>query len=597
MNTQETQFTNDLVFQKVSEYEREFVDFPVTIAGNYTFSQIETIKKAHLYYNSQFESGPSDKLGKKLFANILKPKVKNAQKNIDLDSKDIATKSKNGNYVYKAWFLRREIEEFNRKRGINKFLNEVVTKTPKYGSFVAKRVFNDDIVRSVDLRNLQLDPTADCLRDSWVSEIHYYTPSELRKMKDWDQEAIRKAIKSFIDYKTENYVDETRTNIKKGNAQYIKVYEHYDWVEEKEVVTGSESEELVLGRFVLILPATGGKKNKAGEGLILDKRKVPSEKHKYLYKECHYDRCEGRWLGVGMMEDGFDMQVFKNDQMNQLRLAMKLANLIVYVTDDETFAANVLKDVVNGDVVRLKGRLQRIPTEVRNYNGNQQVTQEIESLTNSLLNTYEISTGESLPSGTPLGLGQLMNQNANRLFEFVREQLGVFIEEIYNDWVLPELAKSINKKHIIDMTDAKELEWLREQCINSYTWQMVKAVIMKEGRKPTLGEVKVADQILRTQLSSRDAIFFGLPESYFKGWEDDVEIFVTDEKFSKKERMQTLGSIWQMMGTDPRIMQSPVFKQMLDYSGLSEVDVSSAQPEAIEMGQQQPQPQAQPQLQ
>ena len=146
------------------------------------------------------------------------------------------------------------------------------------------------------------------------------------------------------------------------------------------------------------------------------------------------------------------------------------------------------------------------------------------------------------------------------------------------------------------MTDPKELEWLREQCINSYVWEMVKAVILNEERKPTGQEVVMADKLIRTKITAPESTFFDMPESYFKGWEKDVEVYVTDEKFSKKEKMQTLGATLQMMGTNSALIQSPLFKNMLDYAGLAEVDAGgqpATEPE-IDMTPAQAQPTQQP---
>lgn len=575
---QTTQEKEQTIYDRIAQYEREFLDMPITIAGNYTFSQIKTIKRAHLYYASQFESGSGDKLGEKTFFNILKPRVKNAAKNIDLDSKDINVKSKTGKQVYKSWFLRREIEEFNRKRMIGQLFNEMVIKTPKYGSYVMKRVYNEKIIMPVDLRNIQNDPTSDCLKESWVNEIHYYTPAELRKMKSWDQDKVSLAIKSYRTYKTENYADETMVNIKKGSAQYIKVYEHYDWVEKKEVYDNSDSTDLVLGQFIVILPAsTKCKAGASAEGLTLFKTEVTDVDKNYPYKEVHYDRVEGRWLGCGMMEDGFDLQVFKNEQINQMKLAMKLANLIFYVTNDQTFSSNILTDVITGDVLTLKGRLERVSTEVRNFGGNTQVTNEIENLVNSLMNSFEVTTGEAMPSGTPLGLAQMLNQNANKWFEFVRERLGLFIEDVYNNWIMPELAKKINKQHIIEMSSEQEVAWLKETIINAYTWEAIKNIILSAERKPTNEEVQLVYSILRQKMKDKKSLYFDVPDGFYKDWQDEVEVYVTDERINKQERIQTYNAILQMMGANQAIIQSPMFKKLLDVAGISDADMPVAQ--------------------
>lgn len=584
--TTKTTETEENIFTRIKNYEHDFVDKYIPIVPGYTFNQLEVIKRINLYYASRYESGNSDDLGTKFFYNFSKPKVKNAAKNLDIGTKDINIVSDDGKDYRRAWVLRRDLRQWLRKRKFGEFINKLVEYCPRFGSVVVKKIPGEKIIEFVDLRNLKNDPTADTLAKSWVLEDHFYTATELNEMKGvWDSKKIDEAIKSFRTYRKENYVTPyLKTEAENmGNAIYIHVRELYDDVPESLVVEGGSEDKIISAQFVVISPdSVNTKAADKGidplQGLILLKTKKERP-----YKDLAYDKEDGRWLGVGVMEDNFEAQMMKNESINQLLLALRLANLIVLATDDKNFAKNIITDVINGDVMTLNGRLQRVPTDIRNLGANNVVSSEIERLSNLLSNSYESTTGATMPSGTPFALGRMLNTEAKKLFEFIRERLGLFMEDILNDWVLPELIKEWNDEHILSLTSKDEMKWLVQEYINDELWNVIKN-ILRSGRWPTLGDMSVAENILRQRLESKESLYLKLPKSFYKDVLKNCHAVIVNESFDKGERLITLSSILQMLGANPTLIESPIFKQMLDYSGLAEVDVFASKPENPEAG-------------
>lgn len=570
------------VFTRIKHYEHDFTTKPITIVPGYVFDQLATIKRVNLYYGGRYETGNGDELGTKFFYNISKPKVKNAAKNLNIGVKDVNIITNEGRDYRRAWVLRRDLRKWMRERKFGEFINKLVEYCPRFGSVVVKKVSGDQIIEIVDLRNLKNDPTADTLTKSWSIEDHYYTATELKILgKDygWDTDKINEAVQNFKTYHKENYVDPTTSvKEKQGDATYIHVKEFRDDVPESWVIDGGSEDDIISAQFILVSPEDTNEGKKKGEiknstGLILYRAKKDS-----VYKDLPYDKEDGRWLGVGVMEDNFEPQMMKNESVNQLLLAMRLANLLVFATDDKGFAKNIITDVINGDVLSLKGRLQRVPTEIRNSGAIQILSQEIEKLSNNLSNSYEVTTGESLPSGTPFALGQMLNASASKLFDFIREKLGLFLEDIINDWVLPELVKSLNEEHILELVTKEEMEWLVKEYLNDELWNVIKK-LLRSGHWPTVGEMAVAENILRQRLMSKDSLYLKLPQSFYKDILKTCHAIVTNDEIDKRERFTTLSTILQMLGANPSLISNPVFKQLLDYSGFSEIDVSTPPPE------------------
>lgn len=591
------------IFEQIRRYEEDFQRLPVRIVEGYDFNQSETIKRINLYSSAQFVDGNSDSLGKKVFFDITTPAVRNAAKNIDIDTKDIQFRAVNGSANYfRSWLYRRKARDWMREHKIAQKLNSIPEKVSGVGTIVVKKIEGSRVFDFVDLRNLACDPTAKKLNEGWASERHYYTPNELRAQKErgWDADQIEVAIRDFITHRQENYVgDKDHTTQQYKKAQYIAVHEFYGYVEEYHLTGELEDTDLVLANFIVILPQDSKKdrkKSRSGdsEGLILFKTRIKE----MPYKELHYRKIAGRWLGRGLYEECFPMQEVKNTQGNWMLMAMRLSQLIVFQTRDKTVLQNVLSDVENGSIMKFgasnipKGMLERVDTRITDNASSQLLSNELNEVLKNLTNAFEVTTGETLPSGTPFSLGALLNQNAAKLFDFIREDYGLFLEDIFNDWIMPELEKEMKKEGILEIVDEEELDYLRGHAVNAKVWETTKEYLMS-GLNPTIQQVEMVKNLVRNQMEKQDALFIDIPKDFF-AHEKKVSVQVTDEKESPV-MMQTLTNVMQAVVANPQIIDMPAFQRILDMVGLASVDVIP-QTGALQTPQQ-PQQVPQPQLQ
>jgi hypothetical protein len=580
------------IFKIIENYERDFIDNKVQIVDGYDFNQLATVKDNQRYYAGKFRDGNEDEFGYKYFANMGKPRVKNSAKNTDIDTKDINIRATSPDNDYKSWIMRRDVKLWMKRRNLGVIFNEMAILTPKYGTFVLKKVGGKEIVRKVDLKNLKNDQTCEKLAYSgWAIEDHYYTPSELQaevELRGWASEQVEKAIASFRTNRKENYDDNTDSSQPQGDAQYIHVKEFYGDVPETCFDEKGDSNKYKCCNFIIVSPEPGKaettEKEAEKQGLILYKKEIKSIAD--IYKEVHFDREEGRWLGVGIIEDLRDTQIMKNEQINQMMLAIKLANLILFQTGDETIARNILTDLVNGDIVKVKQELKRIDTENHGLNTDTLLSREIQTIADSLSNSFEVTTGESLPSGTPFSLGMLIDKNANKLFDFILENMGMFIQDVFENWVIPELEKDLSKAHLLGITNKEEMQWIMGRMKNQKVWSAVSALILETGTMPTQAEVQLADQVLTERMMDKESLALDLPDDFYD-FEKAVEVDVTDERHNKGEQLTTLGSIMQVLGKNPEMIDSPVFHQILDMAGFADIDFRGKPNEMAPQQQQQ----------
>ena len=67
-----------------------------------------------------------------------------------------------------------------------------------------------------------------------------------------------------------------------------------------------------------------------------------------------WEKVPGRGLGRGIVEDGFEAQMWTNDAIVREKEAMELGSKVIFKTTDPDIQNNVLSEVENGQVIKLK---------------------------------------------------------------------------------------------------------------------------------------------------------------------------------------------------------------------------------------------------
>ena len=109
------------IYSLVHQYEKDFQETPIKVVEGYDFDQSTTLKRINLYSNGQFLDGNKDAMGEKIFFDITTPTVRNAAKNIDLDTKDIQFRAVNGKASYfQAWLYRLMAKQWMRDNKLSR---------------------------------------------------------------------------------------------------------------------------------------------------------------------------------------------------------------------------------------------------------------------------------------------------------------------------------------------------------------------------------------------------------------------------------------------------------------------------------------------
>lgn len=547
----------------VQELERQLYSYKgsVDIADGLVFSQYETLRKVEFYSNSKYILGERDALGrKKPFYNVVNDKVNVAVRATDIDTKDIEITADEPNGIVPAFLFKKELQRWYKDSNFGITLNDISETRARYGGVIAKKTKDENgfTIDRVLWKNVITDQCD--FNTGLVIEKHYMTPDRLEEKRGvWNDEAIDNAVE-FASKK----VYDIYTSTYKSTTPQVVVYEIHGVF--PETYLDENGDKYNYTKQVHFVAYTNGTKNCV----------LHSDTEKELpYKYLAWRRVPGRMLGVGMVEDGFEAQTWTNDTVMKQREAMELASKVLFKSSVPNIANNVLTELENGaiidtsaggDIVQLSTVSNAIPAFDRLIEQWNQQYQRVASV-------FEANTGENLPSGTPFRLAAVLNQEANSLFNYRREEMGLWLVEVFEDWIIPELTKKINKAHILSMNfTPDELKFIDDSFATSVANQKAVDAVM-EGKILTQADYDAFIQGAKAALQgTKDIRYLDIPDNYYKNFKYTITINITGEQRNKAVTLETLNSILTVVAQNPNVLRDPalsqIFGKIVEYSGV-----------------------------
>lgn len=585
----------DSIASLLAEMKRNFLSEKIEIMEGLEFNQYETLKTIHFYLNSKFENGDVDENGNdKFFHNIINHRNAHATKNIDLDTKDMRVTTDLENSYWKSWILRMSLQNWMRDERFASILNQMAEDLPRFGSVIWKKTMDAEgkvCIQNVDLRDVICDQAADTLLGSQVfAERIIMSAQQIRdKVEDgWSEEAVE-ALLAAGSFKKQPYMQEVTTASAgvyalTDSLPAYEVYEVWGWIPEtflpdhlkpmaSEDAEEGEALEASSTKYKYVMAIVSGLEPGGANQTLFAEIAEPED---FPYKEVHMRKNPGRWLGLGNTEMLIPLQIRINELVNRFFMALRMGSLHLFQTRGKMYLKNLMQDAVDGDILETTHPIDPVATEIRAFNQYQNEVTMIETLADKICNTFEVVTGESMPAATPFRLGAQLGASAKKLFEFVRQNCGIFVSDVMRNWVLPEIGKKMDHEHMIDlMGSVEELSAFDEAYRNSVLYGQLKDYILKTGYLPTREEFDTASKTLSDQMKSSDRKI-----KVEKGFMDEeflekarLSIDPTGETEDQAATKETLGNILQVVTSNPAILQDPnarmIIGRIMEYSGIS----------------------------
>lgn len=572
------------IFQQIRDERQDFLKNEIEVVPGYNFSQYNTLKKVHLYFTNNYEKGNYEEVGgilrKKVFHNLSTWRCEVATKMIDMDIKDFILVSNDNDTDWNVYILEKELKVWLKKNEMGQILNEISRLLPIYGTVVLQKTkYGAEVV---DLRYFYVDQSAKTLEDaSYINKRMLLNHRDLRKMGKYGWEHVDEAIDKFSGKYQQGYdlggVNQSGNgsnlywegaSVQKTQAQsvpLVEVWERYgevplSWFTNKE----SDSNEYVLAKYC-VAGVDQVMQNENGiilaeEGLVLYKEQI----EEIPFKEVHYNKIEGRWLGIGIVEALFENQRRINEVKNQQARANELASIQIFQTLDDTIASNVTTDLNNGDILKVKSLISPIQTESRNMSALTETAKEIEEHSNNLTFSRDVVSGENAPSSATLGAVQIQTQQTTAVFDYKKENIGLFLGEFIKDLVFPQIEKELNRPHIFRLTGSyDELAKLRNNFATRFAKRKsVEAVLQGAELTPELYE-GFKSMALKEVQTMGDKIWTEVEKNFFENLDYEVDIVSTGENRNIYAQINNGNAVLQALAADPTILQDPAKKQVL----------------------------------
>lgn len=545
----------------------------------------DIIKTIEYYTNNQYLSGNKDSLGReKPFYNVCNYRVTVAKTATDLDIKDIRFEADSMKFATQAMIINHELYKYLKEIQFSKTLNDMGMARPKYGGVLVKNYENGKRIDVVDWTNMDFDPND--IENGILIERHYMKPSELKKRSD---------IWTGYDDIADVLKEHAKAN--KNKPQDIEVKEitgefsiNFDPNEQDNDENSSKFQKMCF--YVACI------ENKK---FLLYKEDLKSNVDKYKYLAWEE---VGKGLGRGIVEEGFESQVWVNDSMISIKNAMDLSGKVLIATDSQKVKGNVVTGVETGHVFELEpGRqmtsINLSPSALPEYHNIIELWNQQYDKTSS---TYAANTGEAPTAGTPYSQTALLNQVANTPFEYQREVWGIWLNEILNEWILPVVKKRITKEHyLVSEFDDAELAIIDRSMSEYVAMEGIREAI-RQGRVPTLEEYTATKDFVMNNSPKGNKRELKIPEGYLDV-DGQLSANITGEMKNKAVMLQSLDAILnRIISTfDPNTgkyaaledpVLSKIFGQIIEMSGvpisISQLKSENPAPTAMPMQMQAP---------
>ncbi len=506
------------------------------------------LRTIEFYTNSKYTNGSKDELEReKPFHNIVNANVDIAIVATDLDTKDIQLSSKDSGMrgFVKSFLLKKEAELWMREVNFAKTLNEMGETRARYGGVLVKKVSDNGELKLEVVQWKNVSNDASDIMNNPISETHYFTVGQLQeKVGIWEN------------------IPEAMKLIKKGEKK-LKIVETHGLFPDEYI--NEDAKEGEYSRQVHII-ACSGSKNKTLY-MALEKESP--------YKYLPWKAVSGRSLGRGIVEEGIEAQVWTNDSVMAEREIMNLAGKLVLQTSSKKYSGrNVLNEIVTGTILEHEDNrpLTQVDLSPRTIPVFQSLVERWQRQFDRSSAITDALRGETPPSGQAFRLQALVTQQSASSFDYRREEMGIFIKDLFYDWILPYLSKRLKKAHIMDSDfDLEQLNFIDEAYVNFLVEQeMLKA--KKNGTPVEPAQLQQEMMNAREKLQKTKARrFLDIPEGYLDG-KYSIEIVTTGEQMNKAATLESLSSILTLVASNPNILQDPVLKdilaRILEVSGL-----------------------------
>ena len=596
------------IFSYITQEESKFETDDVQVGENWYWNMRRHIQMIFHLKNGVFYTGENNWM--RAFKNIMEPILNLSYWTEDLEVKDVVFFLEQGDGKVLSFLLKKYHDEvYTREHDLDTLFDEITESDIDYGGVLVQKGFKRPEV-------LQLNSVNFCDQTDILGGVigikHNFSPAKLREMSKagWGDEkngatiSIEDLCMLATQEKTPIGTMSEKTN--EGTGKSIEIYivrgnmpEHY--------LKDNNDMEYYCPQIQVVAFYTDKESKRIG--VTLYRKKADIEDIKFHTSKKVYQRALGRGMGETLLHP----QIWTNFLTIHKMALLEAASKVTLYTDDPSYTQkSKIQDMENLEIgtiedgKRIYQTPTAAPTNIQLYSNDIDqwyVHAQTSGQANDPLMGVEGKSGTTF-KGQERSVAQGRGSHDRR-----RGQRAKLIEEIYRDWIIPDMIKEITKgKKFLATLSTEELGWVSEQLATNQANMRIKDLILENKEDVTPEKQQTFMELFKKDfLKKGNKHLFEIVKGEFADMEVKMGIAIANKQKNLADLSDKVLSIFQFIFQNPQgfqqAMQIPVlaksFENILEFSGMSIGDFSSLikpMPQPVEQPMQMEEPtQAQPQ--
>lgn len=571
----------DKIHDYIIQQESEFETRDIQVGDNWSWNMRNHIQMIFHMVNSVFYKGENNWL--RAFKQVMEPIIALSAWTEDIEVKDVVfyitgQKGKALSFLIKKY----HDEIYTKEHDLDEMFDEITEDDLTYGGVLVQKKQGKPEV--LPLMSIAFADQTDLLGGP-IGFKHYFSPDKLLQMSSlgWGKEenganiglkelitlaTFDKKSQSLQEQKNKTPGKNIEVYIVKGNLPLNYLNDDGDFDNFANQV-----------QIVAFYTDKDGKKQSA----ILFRKKGDANLKFFTSKKVHQ-----RGLGRGQGEMLLHPQVWTNFAQTHQMTMLETASKVPLYTDDETYKTkNKIQDMENLEITSVQEgrRIFQVPTAT---------TANVALFENSINTWFQHAQLQGAAFDPVLGIGATSGTTFRGQERTVAQGRGShdrrrgkrakFIEEIYREWIIPEIVKEItNGKQFLASLSTDELNFVAKQFANKKVNEKKKEMLFNMQIMSPEEEAELRNLFKNTIINRGSEQLFEILKDEFKGIEIRIGINIANKQKNLADLSDKVLSIFQFVFANPQAFQqamkipalSKAFGDILEFSGLSVGDFST----------------------
>lgn len=565
------------IYDYVKEKESQFQTDEVQIADNWFWNFRNHVQLIFQLKNSIFSTGTNNWL--RAFKNIMEPMLNLSYWTEEIEVKDIILYTEEEDNRILTFLLKKYHQEvYVREHNIKEMLDNLTESDIDYGGVLVQK--GVDMPEVLALNSVAFCDQTDMLGTP-LAFRHFFSPEKLREMGQygWGNEKNGATISLNDLCVLANDTKKSATLSQKQNKVTGKTIEVY-------IVRGNlpyaylnDDNDMDTYCNQLQIIAYYTKKDSTKQGVTLYRKEEDEGNLKFFTSQKVYQRALGRGVGETLLHPQIWSNFLTIHKTNMLESASKVP---LYTDDSSYNVKNKIQDMENLEITTIEDgkKIYQVPTAApANLNMLNTAIDEWFVQAQAATASEDPIAGKEAPSGTTFkGQERSVIQNQGTHDRRVGKR-AKFIEEIYRDYIIPDMTKEILKgTQFLASLSADELAWLSDAVVTNVVNKYVIDSIINGTYINSEQQDQITAQLKQQFKKKGNKHMLEILKGEFKDVKIKIGIDVANKNRDVGGMVNNLQAMMQMIIANPYIIKSPpiqkLFNEIVEMMGLSPIDLS-----------------------